>query len=74
MRAIDGDLIVTADYASEEAPQVEELSRNPLWKTLPAVRAGRVVAIPGEIYNGGTYVAAQMLLERLAEELEREAP
>jgi len=68
MRAIDGDLIVTADYANEP-PQVEELSRNPLWRTLPAVRAGRVITVPGEIYNGGTYVAAQLLLERLAEEL-----
>jgi len=68
LREIAGDLIVTADYA-DEPPHVEELRRNPLWEALPAVRAGRVVTMPGEIYNGGTYVAARLLLERLAEEL-----
>lgn len=70
LAAIDGDIIVSAAYAGER-PQVEELARNPLWKTLPAVRAGRVLTIAGEIYNGGTYVAAQLLLERLATELRR---
>jgi len=68
MRAIDGDVIVTATYAGEP-PQVQELRANPLWKSLPAVRAGRLVGLPGEIYNGGTYVAAQLLLERLVEPL-----
>lgn len=68
MSAIDGDLIVTAAYAGEP-DQAAELARNPLWETLPAVRAGRVITVQGEIYNGGTYVAAQLLLERLREEL-----
>lgn len=70
MSTIDGDIIVSAAYAGEQ-PQVEELATNPLWQELPAVRAGRVITLPGEIYNGGTYVAAHLLLERLAQELGR---
>lgn len=38
------------------------LERNPQWGTLPAVQAGRVIQVPGPVYNGGTYQAASALL------------
>lgn len=44
-------------YDPALADSLSELERNPLWSTLPAVKAGRVVQIPGPIYNGGNYYA-----------------
>jgi len=68
--ALDGaTLIVLADnsfYDPEVADSLSVLEQNPLWATLPAVQAGRVIQIPGPIYNGGNYYAATLLLQALS--------
>jgi len=65
----DADLIVVADWTimGEDEPGVAVFERNPLWQRLPAVQAGRVVSVPGPIYNGGNYMAAELLLRTIAE-------
>lgn len=65
----DADLIVVADWTmmGEEEPGVAVFERNPLWQQLPAVQAGRVLSVPGPIYNGGNYIAAELLLRAIGE-------
>jgi iron complex transport system substrate-binding protein len=71
MGVLEGaDVIVLADnsfYDPEEPDSLSQLQQNPLWNTLPAVKAGRLSQIPGPIYNGGNYYAARLLLKALAE-------
>ncbi len=68
--ALEGaTLIVLADnsfYDPEAADSLSVLEQNPLWATLPAVQAGRVIQVPGPVYNGGNYYAATLLLQALA--------
>jgi iron complex transport system substrate-binding protein len=64
------DLIVISDlsfYDPEVEPTDAVLAGNPLWETLPAVQSGKVVMVPGPIYNGGSYPAATALLTAIAE-------
>ena len=66
----DADVIVIADlsfYDPAIEPTDAVLSGSPLWGTLPAVEAGRVVMVPGPIYNGGNYQAATALLQAIAD-------
>ncbi|GEC26293.1 iron complex transport system substrate-binding protein [Pseudonocardia autotrophica] len=60
----DGDLLVVPDRAGGPS-SVENLMANPLWERLPAVRAGRVLSLPNAVYNGGTYLGAELLLREL---------
>lgn len=62
---VTGDVIVLPARRLD-LDQVAVFSQNPLWPTLPAVQAERVLALPNPVYNGGTYVAAQLLLEAVA--------
>jgi len=62
---VSGDVIVLPDRRLD-LDQVEVFSQNPIWATLPAVQAGRVLPLPNPVYNGGTYVAAELLLEAVA--------
>ncbi len=67
---IKGDIIVAAGVfgvSDDEVSSVEQFESNPLWRTIPAVREGRVLTLPGPIYNGASYLAAQLLLEELAD-------
>lgn len=34
------------------------------------MRADRVATVPGDVYNGGTYVAAQLLVEALVDTIQ----
>lgn len=63
----DADLIVVPDFRSigEESDSVSQFERNPLWERLPAVREGRVVQLPGLVYNGGNHYAAETLLREI---------
>ncbi|MEM8529524.1 MAG: ABC transporter substrate-binding protein [Chloroflexota bacterium] len=66
----DGDVIVTSDatdFGFLDETGVEIFARNPLWETLPAVEADRVLVLPEQIYNGGTYAYAIALLTELRE-------
>lgn len=61
----DGDLLVMP--AREEGPSsTEQIEINPLWPQLPAVRSGNVLRLPNSVYNGGSYVAAELLVEALS--------
>lgn len=60
----DGDLLVVPDRAGGPS-SVENLMANPLWERLPAVRANRVLSLPNAVYNGGTYLGAELLLREL---------
>lgn len=64
------DVIVIADlsfYDPETPPTDTVLAGNPVWEALPAVQAGRVVMVPGPIYNGGHYAAATALVTAIAD-------
>ncbi|MGQ0679385.1 MAG: ABC transporter substrate-binding protein [Actinomycetota bacterium] len=65
-------LIVVPDFRSigfGASDSLTELRTNPLWATLPAVAAGKVVQIPGGAYNGGNHFAALSLLAAIARSL-----
>lgn len=67
---INADLIVTPDWREagfSEEPDLAGLSQFALWNTLPAVQEGRVLVVPGPVYNGGNYAAAQLLIEAIVE-------
>jgi iron complex transport system substrate-binding protein len=66
----EADIIVTPDWREAgfgEEPDLAGFERFALWQTLPAVQSGRVLVVPGPVYNGGNYAAAQLLLEAIAE-------
>ena len=66
----NADLIVTPDWTGagfSEEPDLAGLSSFALWDTLPAVQNDRVLVVPGPVYNGGNYAAAQLLLEAIAD-------
>jgi len=66
MNVLEGaDLIVVANFG-EDGDGVQRFERNPLWKRLPAVKAGRVLEVHGLIYNGGNHYSATLLLEAIA--------
>jgi iron complex transport system substrate-binding protein len=62
---VTADVILVPDQRGD-IDTIAAFEANPLWASLPAVRAGRVVAVPNPVYNGGTYVAAELLLAALA--------
>lgn len=64
---VDGDLLVTTTQEEGGPSSIDELAAGPLWAGIPAVRSGRIVELPQPIYNGGTYVAAELLLQALAD-------
>jgi iron complex transport system substrate-binding protein len=69
---VKGDVIVVPDWTAAAGAEERDLAafeRNPLWETLPAVKAGRVIEVSGALYNGGNYAAAQALIRAVAEAL-----
>lgn len=66
------DLIVVPDFSAvspDLEPALAVFERNPLWASLPAVRDGRLLSVPGPIYNGGDYTPAELLLTAIEEAL-----
>lgn len=66
----EADIIVTPDWREagfSDEPDLTGLSQFALWNTLPAVQNNNVLIVPGPVYNGGNYAAAQLLLEAIAE-------
>ncbi len=63
---VDGDLIVTTTQEEGGPSNIDELTASPLWPGLAAVATDRIVELPQPVYNGGTYVAAELLLPALA--------
>ncbi|MEL7436368.1 MAG: ABC transporter substrate-binding protein, partial [Chloroflexota bacterium] len=64
----EADLIITPDWREagfSEEPDLAGLERFVGWDLLPAVQAGNVLVVPGPVYNGGNYAAAQLLLEAI---------
>jgi iron complex transport system substrate-binding protein len=61
----DGDLLVIPTRA-EGPSSTAELEKSPLWAQLPAVHSGSVLGLPNSVYNGGTYVAAELLVGALS--------
>lgn len=61
------DLIVVPDFRSvgEDSDSVSQFEQNALWETLPAVREGNVLQVPGLVYNGGNHYAAELLLREI---------
>lgn len=60
----DADVIVVAGLSFyDPATQASDvvLANSPLWRNLPAV-AGKVVVVPGPVYNGGHSRRATALL------------
>lgn len=64
----DADVIVfpaVSTVMSEGGPTEPIFEQNPLWRLLPAVRAGNTLPVPALAYNGGSYTAALVLLEAI---------
>jgi iron complex transport system substrate-binding protein len=67
---LEADLIVVPDPGENAVSfGAEVFEDNPFWDQLPSVQAGQVLALPQSIYNGGTYLAAELLLRALREAL-----
>jgi iron complex transport system substrate-binding protein len=62
---VSGDLLVTTTQEEGGPSNIDELEASPLWDNIPAVATAQIVELPQSIYNGGTYVAAELLLEAL---------
>jgi len=69
--ALDPEAIVVPHYAAG-APPIETLRAMPLWRDVPAVRAGRVYEAPGAFMGDVSHHAVEGL-ERLARILHPEA-
>lgn len=54
-------ILISVDARAES--QLEALRANPLWTTLPAVKAGRVYQVPTAVYNGSDFIAAGIRLD-----------
>jgi iron complex transport system substrate-binding protein len=67
----EAGLIVVPDFRAvgDESDSVLQFERNPLWERLPAVREGRVLQVPGLVYNGGNHYAAELLLREIEQAL-----
>lgn len=66
---VTGDLIVVGDFANADADGADPLvdfERQPLWAGLRAVKTDQVSVVPGSIYNGGSYLPAQLLVKELS--------
>lgn len=61
------DLVVVPDYraSGRDSDSLTQFAANPLWAQLPAVRDGRVLQVPGLVYNGGNHYAATALLQQI---------
>jgi len=62
---VSGNLLVTTTQAEGGPSSIAELQATPLWRSIPPVQNGRIVELPHSVYNGGTYVAAELLLRAL---------
>jgi len=67
LEVVSGDLLVTTTQAEGGPSSIAELQASALWPNIPAVRNGRIVQLPQAVYNGGTYVAAELLLRALVD-------
>jgi iron complex transport system substrate-binding protein len=68
---VSGTLLVTTTQEAGGPSNIDELIDSPLWTGIPAVADGRVIELPQSIYNGGTYVAAELLLQAVYDGLQR---
>lgn len=55
--------VIFVSVDAQAQSQLETLKANPLWATLPAVKAGRVYEVPTSIYNASDFVSANIRLE-----------
>lgn len=67
---VTGTLLVTTTQEEGGPSNIDELISSPLWSGIPAVAGDRTIELPQPIYNGGTYVAAELLLQALYEALQ----
>jgi iron complex transport system substrate-binding protein len=65
LEVVTGDLLVTTTQEEGGPSNIDELKASPLWENIPAVANARIIELPQGVYNGGTYVAAELLLEAL---------
>lgn len=66
---VTGDLIVVGDFSDSEADgdiPLATFEQHPLWAGLPAVQNDRFAVVPGSIYNGGSFLPAQLLIGELS--------
>lgn len=63
----EAGLIVVPDFRAfgEDADSISQFEQNGLWETLPAVEKGRVVQVPGPVYNGGNHYVAELLMREI---------
>ncbi|MEM8747754.1 MAG: ABC transporter substrate-binding protein [Actinomycetota bacterium] len=66
--AVTGDVIVTTP-ADDGSSNTTELRATSLWPMLEAVQNDAIVEFPVSIYNGGSYVAAEIMLLGLRDAL-----
>lgn len=74
LEVVSGDLLVTTTQSEGGPSSIAELRASPLWQNIPAVRDSRIVELPQPVYNGGTYVAAELLLRALIDASAEDQP
>jgi ABC-type Fe3+-hydroxamate transport system substrate-binding protein len=62
---IDADLIIVPIGGGMPANVFAEIQQSPLWQAIPAVKAGRVEQVDGELWPGLGYLWANALLDDL---------
>lgn len=62
---IDADVIVVPIGGGMPPEVFAEIEQNPLWQSIPAVQAGRVEPVDGELWPGLGYLWANALLDDL---------
>ncbi|WP_327699421.1 ABC transporter substrate-binding protein [Streptomyces sp. NBC_00459] len=71
----DADLIFVTAADTEDKTQKQQVVTNPVWKSLPAVKNGKVFEVPDEIWMSGIGVqAAEQMLVDVAEATGVELP
>jgi iron complex transport system substrate-binding protein len=64
---IGGDVIFTTVYGTQNETDYARVTTGPLWRSLPAVQAGRVYRVPDETWMTGVGIGAA---ERILDDLE----
>lgn len=58
---LDAEVVIRATLVNFPS----DIDTNPLWQQLPAVQAGRVVDVNGQLRNSGSVLAARLVLDEL---------
>ncbi|MBC1222485.1 ABC transporter substrate-binding protein [Nostoc sp. UCD121] len=59
----EGDVIFLQQHP--QANNYQQITNHPLWLQLNAVKSGKVYEVGGDYWHGGSYIAANLILDDL---------